>query len=231
MWSRREGVIAGSAAAFLHGTRWVDRDAPVELIYRNPRCPAGVVVRRELLLEGEVTASGALSVTTPARTGFDLGRRSTLTRAVADLDALMRATGVGCDDIAALARRHHHARGLRQLEKVLSLADRGAQSPKESWLRLVLIRGGLPRPQTQIPVFDEQGYPIAYLDLGWPDVKVAVEYDGDHHRADRNQYVKDIRRRERLEQMGWIIITVVAEDRPADIIKRVLRALARSSVR
>lgn len=47
---------------------------------------------------------------------------------------------------------------------------------------------------------------------------VAVEYDGDHHRSDRHQYVKDIRRRERLERQGWIIITVVAEDRPAEIV-------------
>ncbi len=56
-------------------------------------------------------------------------------------------------------------------------------------------------------------------------------YDGDHHRTDRYQYVKDIRRRELLERMGWIIITIVAEDRPADIIRRVRDAFARSTVR
>jgi hypothetical protein len=229
LWSQREGVVAGSAAAFLHGTRWVDRETPVELIHRNPRAPAGVIVRRDLLLDGEVTAAGALPVTTPARTAFDLGRRKTLTQAVSDVDALMRATGVSSDAIAALARTHRRARGLRHLECVLSLADPGSQSPKESWLRLVLIRAGLPRPQTQIPVPDAGGFPTAYLDLGWPEVKVAVEYDGEHHRTDRHQYVKDIRRRERLEQMGWIIITVVAEDRPSDIIRRVRQALARRS--
>ena len=168
-----------------------------------------------------------LTVTTPTRTAFDLGRRDGIFRALARVDALMRATGVKEQDVAQLASRHGHARGLRQLEQVLSLADPGAQSPKESWLRLVLIRGGLPRPQTQIPVVDEEGFPVAYLDLGWPEVMVAVEYDGDHHRTDRNQYVKDIRRREFLERMGWIIITIVAEDRAIDIVRRVRDALNR----
>jgi very-short-patch-repair endonuclease len=54
---------------------------------------------------------------------------------------------------------------------------------------------------------------------------VAVEYDGDQHRVDRRQYLKDIRRLEALEQMGWLVVRVVAEDRPADIVRRVRRAL------
>lgn len=67
--------------------------------------------------------------------------------------------------------------------------------------------------------------PIAYLDLGWRDVMVAVEYDGDHHRVNRLQYVKDIGRLELLERMGWLILRGVAEDRPAEIVRRVRRAL------
>lgn len=90
----------------------------------------------------------------------------------------------------------------------------------------MLIGGGLPRPQTQIPVLGVDGVPVAYLDLGWEDYLVAVEYDGDHHRTDRHQYVKDVRRLEMLERMGWIIVRVVAEDRPADILRRVREALA-----
>jgi very-short-patch-repair endonuclease len=69
------------------------------------------------------------------------------------------------------------------------------------------------------------GIPIAYLDLGWEDHLVAVEYDGDHHRTDRRQYVKDIRRIEMLERMGWIVVRVVAEDRPGAILRRVRGAL------
>ena len=227
LWSRREAVIAGSAAAFLHGARWVDRDSRIELIYRNPRTPPDVIARRDLLLAGESMRIGDLMVTTPARTAFDLGRRGTPASALARVDALMRATSLRQSSVADLARRHRHARGLRRLESVLALADAGSQSPKESWLRWILVQAGLPIPQTQIPVLAEDGFVIAYLDMGWRDVMVAVEYDGDHHRSDRYQYVKDIRRREFLERMGWIVITVVAEDRPADIVRRVRVALAR----
>jgi hypothetical protein len=106
-------------------------------------------------------------------------------------------------------------------------------------LRLLLIDAGLPRPQTQIPVLGVDGIPVACLDLGWEDCMVAVEYDDDQHRADRRLgappacggYVKDIRRLQMLERMGWIIVRLVAEDRPADIVRRVQAAIAASSVR
>ena len=90
-------------------------------------------------------------VTTPERTAFDIGRRGPVGRAVARLDALARATDFKVSDVEELAGKHRHARGLRQLETVLDLVDAGAQSPKETWLRLMLIRAGYPRPQTQIP--------------------------------------------------------------------------------
>lgn len=228
LWSGRRGIIAGAAAAALHGARWVDRDAAVELIHANPRPPAGVITRRDLLLAGETCTSGEMVLTSAARTAFDLGRRGTLVAAVARVDALLRATGTPLADVAEIAAHHRHTRGLRQLAEVLDLADPGAQSPRESWLRLVLVRAGLPRPHSQIPVDDGHGVVFAYLDLGWPELRVAVEYDGDHHRSDRAQYVKDIRRRELLARLGWTVITVVAGDRATDIVARVRDALERA---
>jgi very-short-patch-repair endonuclease len=65
------------------------------------------------------------------------------------------------------------------------------------------------------------------LDMGWEETKVAVEYDGDQHRSSRAQYVRDIRRLETLERMGWIVVRVVAEDHRDDVIRRVLEARAR----
>jgi very-short-patch-repair endonuclease len=54
---------------------------------------------------------------------------------------------------------------------------------------------------------------------------VAVEYDGDHHRSDRGQYVRDQRRLRKLTELGWIIIRVISEDRPDDVVVRVREAL------
>ncbi len=231
LWSGRAATIAGAAAAALHGAKWVADDVPIELIHVNPRAPRGVLTRRDLLIDGETQIVAGRSVTTPERTAFDIARRASIRSAVAQLDALARATSLKADNVMRIAKCHPGAPGLRQLETVLELVDPGAESPRESYLRLLLIEAGLPRPRTQIPVLDADGLPVAYLDLGWEEHMVAVEYDGEHHRIDRRQYVKDIRRLEMLERMGWIVVRVVAGDHPADIVRRVWAALAASSVR
>jgi hypothetical protein len=92
---------------------------------------------------------------------------------------------------------------LRQLRELLPLVDGGAASPKETWLRLLFIDAGLPRPTTQIPVVDERGRLVRMLDMGWEDFMVGAEYDGDQHRTNRKQYVKDLRVWPKLERMGW----------------------------
>jgi hypothetical protein len=230
LWSRRRAIVAGISASALHGANWVDADVPIELIAPSARRQSGLVVRNESVADDETTFVARLPVTTPARTAYDLGRHLPRPQAIARLDALMRATPFSVEDVLLLAKRHHGARGLHRLRAALPLVDGGAASPKESWLRLLLIDAGLPTPTTQIPVFD--GYrPIAFLDMGWEEFKVAAEYDGDQHRSDRRQYVKDIRRQELFGDRGWIVVRVVAEDRPHDVVERVQSALARRGYR
>jgi hypothetical protein len=231
LWSNGKATIVGAAAAALHGSKWIPDGIPVELVHANTRPPRGVLTRRDALADGETQTIGGRIVTTPERTAFDVGRRGAVHSAVARLDALARATGFKVDDVLRVARCHPGSPGLRRLETALELVDPGSQSPRESYLRLLLIDAGLPRPQTQIAVLGVDGMPVAYLDLGWEEHMVAVEYDGDQHRTDRRQYVKDIRRLEMLERMGWIVVRVVAEDRPAAIVRRVRSALAESIVR
>jgi len=231
LWSNRKATIVGAAAAALHGSKWIPDGVPVELIHANTRPPRGVLTRRDALADGETQTIDGRVVTTPERTAFDVGRRGAVHSAVARLDALARATGFKVDDVLRVAKCHPRSPGLRRLEAALDLVDPGSQSPRESYLRLLLIDAGLPRPQTQMPVSGVDGMPVAYLDLGWEEHMVVVEYDGDQHRTDRRQYVKDIRRLEMLERMGWIVVRVVAEDRPAAVVTRVRAALAESSVR
>ena len=231
LWSGRAATLAGAAAAASHGAKWVADDVPVELVHVNPRAPRGIVTRRDLLIDGETQTLAGRSVTTPERTAFDIARRASIRSAVARLDALARATSFNADDVLRVAKCHPGAPGLRRLETVLELVDAGAESPRESFLRLLLIDAGLPHPRTQIPVLDAGRLPVAYLDMGWEEQMVAVEYDGEQHRTDRRQYVKDIRRLEMLERMGWIIVRVVVGDHPAAIVRRVRAALAASSVR
>lgn len=227
LWSRRRAVITGRAAAALHGASWVDADVAIELLWNNNHPPTGIVTRNERIGDQEVVKLCDMMVASVPRTAFDLGRHLPRAQAVLHLDALARATGLTATDILPLAELYKGARGLRRLREAVDLMDAGAASPKETWLRLVLTDAGFPRPQTQIPVSDDAGYPFAFLDMGWQDMMIAVEYDGDQHRRDRAQYAWDVKRLRRLSRAGWIHVKVIAEDRPYEIVQRVRRAWQR----
>ena len=223
--SGRRAIIAGAAAAGLHESPWVDPHTPIEILGVKCRAQPGLIPRAERISSEDVTTLAGLRVTTRARTGFDLARWRRRGEALARLDALMWHGGFALDEVEGIIERYPRARGVRQLRDLLPLVDRGAASPRESITRLRLIDAGLPAPQTQIPVC-EGGRVVAYLDMGWEEFKVAVEYDGDQHRTDRRQYVKDTRRIRMLEEMGWIIVRVIAEDHPQQWLARVFAALA-----
>jgi len=224
LWSHRRGVITGRAAAALHGANWVDDDVPIEILWSNNYGPQGILARRDRYAPDELTRFGTMYVANPARTALDLGRRLFRDDAVAHLDALGAATGVAHADILDLTHRYAGTKGVKRCREAVELADYGAQSPKETWLRLLLIDAGFPRPQTQIPVVDAYGEPFAYLDMGWRHRMIAVEYDGDEHRVDRTRYAWDVVRLRRILGAGWLHIKVIAEDRRADILDRVWAA-------
>jgi hypothetical protein len=226
LWCGRRAPITGRAASALHGALWVDENAPVELIWHNNRPPDGIITRNEHFAYDDVMEMHDMAVATPQRTAYDLGRHMPRNAAVAHLDALARATGLAADHVAPLIERYKGARGIRRLRTAIDLMDGGAQSPKETWLRLLLIDAGYPRPTTQIPVLDESGRAFAYLDMGWEGVMITVEYDGYHHRTDPIQYAWDVKRLRRVQQIGWHHIKVIAEDRPRDILERVAQAWA-----
>jgi hypothetical protein len=106
LWTRRQGVVVGAAAAAMYGTRWIADDIPVELIWSNARAPHGITTRRDRLASGETRLIGGLRATTLERTAFDTGRLTGGDDAIARLDALGNATRFDRDAVAALVRRH-----------------------------------------------------------------------------------------------------------------------------
>jgi hypothetical protein len=227
LWSRRRGVIAGRSAAAWHGAKWVPPNDPAELIHDNRHPPAGIRTWADSLADDEIVVLRGVPVTTAARTALDLARRYPTERAVAAIDALANATHLKPADTGALLQRYPGRRGIAAARATLQLVDSGAESPRETWLRLLLIRNGFPPPTTQFIVRDEYGQAIARLDMAWPDLKIAIEYEGDHHRTDRRQFNRDIRRVDALTELGWIVIRVTAEDTEGAIIHWVANARAR----
>jgi very-short-patch-repair endonuclease len=106
--------------------------------------------------------------------------------------------------------------------------DNGAESPKETWLRLLAIRAGYPRPQTQIPVARPDGCNY-YLDVGWGQLMLALEYDGGQHWHNSKRIAYDIKRAEYLHDVGWQVVRVMKEHRAPDVLSRLRRAWERAT--
>jgi hypothetical protein len=219
--SRGHGVLAGFSAAALHGARWIDAGLPATIIDTNRRRTPGITVWADEITDDETCVREGLRVTTPVRTALDLARRYPVDAAVVAIDALTRATRLKVPDIESAARQYPGRRGLKRALMALDLVDPGAESPPETRLRLLIVRAGFPRPQTQIPVYDQYGALIGIVDMGWRELRIAVEYEGDHHRTSRRVFHKDIKRIDALIEQGWIVIRVTSVDTNGGIIRRI----------
>lgn len=108
---------------------------------------------------------------------------------------------------SALSPRRQ-VRSRKLLEQALSLVRDTVDSPQETWLRLWIIKNGFPEPAVHPGVHSQFKNRTLHPDLGYPDIKLAIEYEGDHHRTSPGQFANDIERRQLLEAEGWTILRV-----------------------
>ncbi len=227
LWSRRRAIVAGNSAAALHRAKWVDAHRPAELIHTNRRPPRGIHTWADRIADDEIVEIRGMPTCTPARAALDIACRYPPDRAVAALDALAHTTRLDLTAVQKLMARYPGRRGLRGAPAILDLVDAGAESPRETWLRLVVIRAGYPRPQTQVRIRDRYGYEFARVDLGWTDRRIGMEYEGRHHQSDPLTYERDIHRLEELTHQGWTIIRVTAADTEDSVLIRLGNAWQR----
>jgi hypothetical protein len=228
LWARRDATVAGLSAAALHGTKWIDASLPAEL-NRIGDAVHGIVIHRDKLVDDEVCVIDGMAVTTPARTAFDIGRRGRrLEVAVIRLDALACATQLQRRHVDPLVERHRGARGIVQLREAVDLMDGGAESPPETRTRLLLINAGFPRPKTQIVIYNEYDEFVARIDMGWPEWRVGVQYDGPQHWTDPERHARDIDQQAELQALDWKIVRVsrnLLRYRPPVFLGRVREAM------
>jgi DNA-binding beta-propeller fold protein YncE len=91
LWTGRSGVLAGRSAAALHGAKWVNDDAPAQILHRSRRAPSGIDTWSDRFEDDEVQIVSGLPVTTPARTALDLACRLPVDDAVVAIDGLTYA--------------------------------------------------------------------------------------------------------------------------------------------
>jgi hypothetical protein len=195
-------VIGGIPAAALHGAEIrrpgenvVDIVTARDDQVRRP----GIRSRAALLEPGDVVELFGLPVLAPVRVAFDLARLRGFVDAVVGVDAMTNRGGCSLEELAAYIDDHPGWRGVRQSRAVILEAEPLSESVMETLQRLALVRGGLPRPQAQVPVWDGSIL-VARLDNGYDEWRVGTDYDGEPH---AHQWRIDLERQERVRDLGW----------------------------
>lgn len=151
-----------------------------------------------------------LSITGPERTLVDVASIRSLPWVVAAGDFLLQKRLTKTDLLSEYAQlRHLH--GVQRLREAMKWIRHGAESPMESVTRLLIQMAGLPEPATQFEVFDQRTF-VARVDLAYISWKIAIEYDGKWHERSSEQRAYDRDRREKLERLGWHVVTIYESD-------------------
>lgn len=214
------GVVTDRSAAWLHGVdalRYKELEVLPALEVRALRgCTR---TRRDKVAGGTrdldpvdvMTLAPGVRVTTPLRTALDLGCTLPAPAALAAIDGLMRVHGLETADLIAEEPRYWGRRGVRQLRRLIMIADPGSESPGESWTRYWMHAELLPPPVVQYSVIVD-GVERYRLDLAYPHHRVCVEYDGIEHHSSPEDRAHDEARRQWLRDQGWTVIVVRADD-------------------
>lgn len=130
--------------------------------------------------------------------------------AVGDAAISRRKSGplTSLDLLHAHAEASTYLRARKKVERALALIRDTVDSPRETWLRLWIIDNGFPEPVVHPSVQCSSVSATLHPDLGYPDLKLAIEYEGDHHRTSSRQFGADIERRQLLEAEGWVVLRV-----------------------
>ena len=222
-------------AAFSHGTAASLLGAPVVAppiphVALTPRrvLPqrADVVVHGRRLTGHDVVTHDGLRLTSGAQTFLDLAATSPPWELVAMGDALFRAGHLDRKLLDERLARADRVRGVVRARACAPLLTPLAMSRPESVMRYWLLSSRLPDPQPQVPVHDRWGRVVAHGDLGYPEWRVILEYEGRQH-ADADQFGRDIDRYSLMAADGWLVLRFAGRHigGPTVIVERTRRAL------
>ena len=174
-----------------------------------------------------VSAVDGIRVTTPVRTAWDAAILTAPANALGIVDGLLRRKVMNREQLRQMAADMACTWGISRVRPIFDLANGLSESAAESWTRWLLHQSKIPPAVLQLEIHDGQGRFVARVDFGWPERKVALEYDGAHH-ADPLQQVKDGQRHLGLTRLGWTVIHMTSNDLrdPSRVLQDLRRALA-----
>ena len=226
-----DAVFAGATAGWLLGLDF-DPTNPVAIVVpprSGIRPRPGLAVRRCEIPTGDTVTIRGLRGTTLHRTLFDLCLQWPAVEALVAVDM---AVCTGLTDAVDLSRYTDMVRGRAGAGRLRTLAAMAApaESPMETRLRWLLIQAGLPCPEVQIDLRDDEGRFVGRADLYYPAARLVLEYDGGNH---RERLVEDDRRQNLLLNAGYRLLRFTAADihqRP-DVVQAQVRGVLDAAVR
>lgn len=171
--------------------------------------------------EPELVWHRGLWLTSPAQTFLDLAAFLEFIDLLVLGDSLVRRTDVTPSHLREFVA-DRHSTGARRAREVAAHVRSKVDSPNESRLRLLITSAGMAEPT--IGHIVQLGPRHRRLDLSYPDLKLAIEFDGRYHIDREAQWDKDILRREELEALGWrfLVITSTAMfQEPLRVLRRI----------
>jgi hypothetical protein len=211
-----DAVICGATAALLHGcTALTCADVHILVPYqRSPRKRPGLVVHHSCFFSGQIIEIDGLRTLTLEQTVADLLATARPADALAVGDEALRRAGAHCDEFrCAVSRRlrsRPDPRGTVRGAALWDLASPRAESAPESWVRMLIIELGFPLPEVNFVLLSPADRELYRLDLAWPLLRIALEYDGHAAHAGREEH--DAAREDDLRRRGWIVVRARAED-------------------
>lgn len=177
-----------------------------------------------------------IPVTSIERTLVDCVRTLLPASALVVADSLFR---LGADPwaVSRIVDESRGKRGVVQARRILELCDPRSCSPGESAARMAAADDGLPRPECQVEVATVDG--VFFVDFGWEDVRLAVEFDGavkysggEYGDPERVRRLEAARQRA-FEDAGWIVVRVRWDELsdPLALGLRIRRAYERARYR
>lgn len=201
----------------------------VSVPHGAPRPRSRGVIGTERHADIEVVSLGGLPVLSPAETWASLGAHLGVPDLVAVADHLLgsdrREPMATIEALSTIAMRR--ARGVPRLRRALPWIRAGSASRPESLVRVLLTASRIPEPRLNWRV---PGLRYA-IDLAWPEAAFGVEYQGQHHLAQRDA---DIQRQELVHDEGLLLMEVTKLDlfdAPAATVARVARRLTDRGLR
>ena len=221
VWSRASAYSARmqptqffshSTAALLHGLRMPEnfREFSLHVTSLSPlRAPRGSGVTGHRSGGGTIVILRGLRVLDAVETWCQLSTEFGLDDLVAMGDGLVsRKHPATTIESLREAVDAYKGRGSRTLRTAMELVRPGTDSARETALRLVVVRAGLPEPEPNGRILNEYGAVIAHGDLVFRKYRTILEYEGRQHAESDRQFSIDISRLDELMEDDWRVIRV-----------------------